>query len=337
MEKIKYLLVLIVFLIAGCGSSKNEDEKVLLFAGYSAAREAFKKVIPVFEVDWFEKTGQRVQVKQSYSSSGTQSRAIVAGFEADVAALAVEVDIERLVQEKLVLNKWKKNWGGMVTKSAVVFVVRQGNPLEIKQWSDLLNEGVELLMPNPKTSGGAQWNVLSAYGAALKGKVSGYATTSEGGKDFLKDLIAQVTVMDKGARESIINYEFGAGNVAVTYESEALVGREKGETYEVVVPSSSVIVENPVAVVDVYADKHGVRSIADGFVQFLFSEKAQRLFAETGFRPVRPEVENEFKNQFPFIPDYWQISYLGSWDKVMKGFFGTNGVYTLAVEEVRNK
>lgn len=324
-------------MFVGCGSFTNKNEKVLLFASYSAAREVFKKIIPEFEKEWFEKTGERVVVKQSFASSGTQSRAIVAGFEADIAALAIEPDMERLVQEGLITHPWKDFYGGMISHSVVVFAVRKGNPLGVKQWADLLNPKVELLMPNPKTSGGAQWNVLSAYGSVLKGAVSGVATTPEGGKQFLMNLIQRITVMDKGARESIINFEFGAGNVAVTYESEALGGIEKGQEYEIVFPRSSVIVENPVAVVDKYAKKHGVEKEANAFVQFLFSKKAQQIFAQTGFRPILPEVANEYQEKFPFVSDFWPLSYLGSWDKVMLDFFSPQGIYTQAVEEIRNR
>jgi len=320
----------------GCARSSQEGGKVtLLLAGYSAAREAFGEVIPAFQKHWYEKTGQNVVVKQSYSSSGAQSRAIAAGFPADVAALAVAGDIDRLVKEGLVQPDWKDQYGGMVTRSVVIFAVREGNPHGIKEWEDLAQKEIELLMPNPKTSGGAQWNILSAYGAALHGKVPGYPQNKKGGKAFLVDLLSKVTVMDKGARESIINFEFGAGDVAVTYESEALIGRAHGEKYEVVIPRSSVIVENPVAVVSANAKKHGVEEIAQGFVQFLYSEQAQRIFARSGFRPVNKVISQEVKNKFPPIADYWSVSSFGNWEKIMKNFFGPKGTYTLAIKEVR--
>jgi len=338
MKKRLNFLLLIPLLVSftGCKVSSEKEEKVtLLFAGYGAARDAFKKVIPLFQKEWLEQTGQSVQIKQSYASSGTQSRAIVAGFQADVAALAVEVDIERLVREGLITHEWKRNFGGMVTHSAVVFAVREGNPQQIKQWGDLVSKDIELLMPNPKTSGGAQWNILSAYGAAIKGKVSGYPPSKEGGRDFLVDLLQKVTVMDKGARESILNFEFGAGDVALTYESEALTGIAHGQRYEVVIPQTSIVVENPVAVVDVVAKKHGVLEVAEAFVEFLFTKEAQQIFAQSGFRSVNPQVLNETIKGYPFISDYWKVDTLGGWDKITENFFGPKGIYALALEEVR--
>lgn len=338
MEKIKKLLALILlFSFFGCGSGSKKEEVTLLLSGYSAARESFKEIIPLFQKEWFKRTGQNVTVKQSYASSGTQSRAIVAGFPADVAALAVELDIDRLVREGLVAADWKKRNGGMISHSAVVFAVREGNPHGIRQWEDLVTKEIELLMPNPKTSGGAQWTVLSAYGAAYKGKVRGYAGDAAGGKELLADLISKVTVMDKGARESIINFEFGAGDAAVTYESEVLLGQLHGQKYEYVVPRSSVVIENPVAVVNANAKKHGVEEVAEAFVDFLFTNEAQRIFAETGLRPVRPEVMAEFAQKFPFISDYWPVQMLGEWEELSKQFFGAEGIYTKAVEEVRLK
>lgn len=338
-KKQTFLLILSVLLaFAGCSetASKTSDKKVtLLLAGYGASRDAFKKVIPAFQKHWLEKTGQNVLVKQSYGSSGTQSRAIVAGFEADVAALAVEIDMDRLVEEKLITHDWKQHFAGMVTHSVVVFAVRQGNPFKIQQWDDLVAREIELLMPNPKTSGGAQWNVLSAYGAAIRGQVPDYPQNKA--EKLLVDLLEHVTVMDKGSRESIINFEFGAGDVAITYESEALVGRAHGQNYEVVVPQSSIIVENPVAVVDVNAKKHGVEVVAHGFVDFLFSQEAQQMFAQSGFRPIRPEVMNEYIDQFPFVSDLWTVSYLGGWEKIQSEFFGPKGIYTRAIKEVRER
>jgi len=183
--------------------------------------------------------------------------------------------------------------------------------------------------------GGAQWNILSAYGAATKGKVAGYPPTEEGGRDFLIDLLQKVTVMDKGARESIINFEFGAGDVALTYESEALTGIAHGQRYEVVIPQSTILVENPVAVVDVVAKKHGVTQVAEAFVDFLFTKEAQHIFAQSGFRSVNPQVLNETIKGYPFISDYWKVDALGGWDNIEENFFGPKGIYALALEAVR--
>ena len=194
-----------------------------------------------------------------YLGSGAQSRAIVEGFEADVAALSLEADINRIEKAGLITQDWKDGpTKGMVSDSVVVFAVRPGNPKGIKDWADLAKPGVQILTPNPKTSGGAMWNILALYGAAKRGFVEGVPANDDAAATaFLTSVLKNVTVMDKGARESITNFEKGVGDVAITYENEVLVGQQGGQDYEMVIPRSTILIENPVAVVDSYADKHG--------------------------------------------------------------------------------
>ena len=199
----------------------------------------------------------------------------------------------------------------MVSDSVVAFAVRKGNPKAIKDWADLAKPGLEVLTPNPKTSGGAQWNILALYGAAKRGFVDGVAKDDDAAAtEFLKAVLKNVTVMDKGARESITNFEKGVGDVAITYENEVLVGQQGGQDYELVIPRSSILIENPVALVDKYVDKHGNRKAAEAFVAFLFTPEAQTIFAEYGLRSVDPKVAKATAAQFPAVEDLFPIELL---------------------------
>jgi len=305
----------------------------LILGAYTTPREAYGKLIPIFKAQWQQEKGQGVTFEESYLGSGAQSRAIVEGFEADVTALSLEADVTRIAQAGLITHDWKNNpTKGIVSTSVVVFAVRKGNPKQIKDWADLAKPGVQILTPNPKTSGGAMWNILALYGAALRGKVDGVPANDEAAASaFLTTVLKNVTVMDKGARESITNFEKGVGDVAITYENEVLVGQQSGQTYEMVIPRSSILIENPVAVVDTYVDKHGTRAAATAFVNFLFTKPAQEIFAQYGLRSVDAEVAKATADRYPPVADLFTIQDLGGWDQATPRFFGENGLYTKAV------
>ena len=305
----------------------------LILGAYTTPREAYGKLIPIFKAQWQQEKGQAVTFEESYLGSGAQSRAIVEGFEADVTALSLEADVTRIAQAGLITHDWKDNpTKGIVSTSVVVFAVRKGNPKQIKDWADLAKPGVQILTPNPKTSGGAMWNILALYGAALRGKVDGVPANDEAAASaFLTTVLKNVTVMDKGARESITNFEKGVGDVAITYENEVLVGQQSGQTYEMVIPRSSILIENPVAVVDTYVDKHGTRAAATAFVNFLFTKPAQEIFAQYGLRSVDAEVAKATADRYPPVADLFTIQDLGGWDQATPRFFGENGLYTKAV------
>jgi sulfate/thiosulfate transport system substrate-binding protein len=314
---------------------KNPDTAVLVLGAYTAPREAYRDIIPLFQDHWKKKTGQEVQVRESYLGSGAQSRAIAGGFEADIAALSLEADITRLVKAGLVTHDWKaKPHRGMVSTSLVVFAVPRGNAKRIKDWADLARPGLSLLMPNPKVSGGAQWNFLAVYGAAQRGQVPGFSSDEAGARSFARAVLQNVSAMDKGARESLITFERGIGDAAITYENEVLLGRRAGLTYERVIPRSTILVENPVAVVDAYADKHGVRDAAEAFVAFLWTLEAQRVFAENGFRPMDPAVARQFRDRYPPVQDLWTVEALGGWNRAGPDFFGPSGIYDQVLEGV---
>jgi sulfate/thiosulfate-binding protein len=324
-------------LIAGCESSNKAGNRVTLtLASYTAPREAYgKAIIPAFQKLWKEKTGQDVEVHESYQGSGAQSRAMLAGFEADIAALSLEADIDKIAEAGLITNNWKaKPNNGIVSTSVVVIAVRSGNPKNIHDWSDLARPGLNVLTPDPKTSGGAQWNINAIYGAALRGFAGVPKDDPTAAAQLLQSIFQNVSIMDKGARESITNFEKGIGDAAITYENEVVTGRKAGQTYEYVIPRSTILIQNPVALVDKYVDQHGVRQVAEAFLNFLWTEQAQRAFAQNGFRPVETLVAKESENSYPKVEDLWTIDFLGGWQKVNNDIYGPQGVYTKMFEEM---
>ena len=330
------LLCLALSSLQGCGQGGNGVNKVTLILGaYTTPREAYgKALIPAFQKYWKEKTGQDVEFQESYQASGAQSRAIIGGFEADIAALSLEGDVDRIAEAGLITHDWKSIPNrGMVSTSIVVIAVRSGNPKNIKDWADLAQPGLNVLTPDPKTSGGAQWNINAMYGAALRGFAGVAKDDKAAAQEFLKSVLRNVSIMDKGARESITTFEKGVGDAAITYENEVLVARQGGQAYDYVVPHSTILIENPVALIDKNVDKHGAREVAEAFVNFLMSQEGQRGFAKYGLRPVVPTaVSAETLAQFPSVPDLWKVDYLGGWKRVTDEIYGPQGVYTKARE-----
>jgi sulfate transport system substrate-binding protein len=223
----------------------------------------------------------------------------------------------------------------MVTRSIVVIGVRKGNPKQIEDWDDLARKGVEVLTPDVRTSGGAMWNVAAIYGAALRGHAGEQQGDKAAAVELLGAILANVKILDKGARESLLNFERGVGDAIITYENEILVGKTKGQDYEYVVPKSTILIENPVAVVGKYADQHGARKLADAFVAFLVTAEAQRAFTQFGLRPVSSEVAAEVATKFPKVPDLFTIQDLGGWPAVQAELFDKRGGYDRALDSSR--
>ncbi|QRN84078.1 sulfate ABC transporter substrate-binding protein [Chloroflexota bacterium] len=338
--KINFKTLLIIAILAvslgACSSVAEEptgDQINLILAAYTTPREAYGEIIPLFQAYWFEETGQQVIFEESYLGSGAQSRAVVEGFEADVIALSLEADVNRIQNAGLITHDWKtaKN-NGIVTTSVVSLAVRESNPKGVSNWADLTQPGLEVLTPNPNTSGGAMWNVLAVYGAALRGQVDGVpGDDPDAAYDFLVQVLQNVSVMDKAARDSILNFEMGIGDLAITYENEILVGRQSGQTYERVIPSSTILIQNPVAVVDASVDEHGTREVAEAFVNFLFTPEAQAIFAKFGLRVVNEDVAAENEAEYPPVEDIFTVDYFGGWDAIMTDIFGEDGIYNQAI------
>jgi sulfate transport system substrate-binding protein len=306
----------------------------LTLGAYSTPREALGEIIPAFKAQWKAQTGQDVTFDESYQGSGAQSRAIIGGFEADVTALSLEGDVDSIVKAGLITHDWRTAPNnGIVTNSVVSFAVRKGNPKNIHDWADLAQPGLEILTPDPKTSGGAQWNILALYGAALRGKITGVPANDEAAATkFLVSVLKNVTALDKDARSSITNFETGVGDVAITYENEVKLGQQRGQDYELVLPSSTILIQAPLAVVDTYVDKHGTRAAAEGFVAYLFSKDAQQIFAKFGFRSIDPSVAQATAADFPAIPDLFNVNdVFGGWKTAKPKYFGDNGIYLQAI------
>jgi sulfate transport system substrate-binding protein len=217
----------------------------------------------------------------------------------------------------------------------VALAVRPGNPKKVKDWEDLTPDTIDVIYPSPKTSGGAMWFVNAIYGAGLK------MTEAKNGKadpvyarDLLKRIQKRVKVMDKSGRESVTTFEKGFGDVLVTYENEALLRQLEGKDFPFILPESTILIENPIAVVDKYVDKHGTREVAEAFVEFVYTKEAQRSFAKYGFRAVDEEVLKEFAQKYPVPPLLFDMSYLGGWDKVSQEIYGTDGIWTKIIEEL---
>jgi sulfate transport system substrate-binding protein len=315
--------------------SHADGPRELILAAYSVPKEAYEtRIIPAFKQYWKEKTGQDVQVRSSYAASGAQARAIIGGFEADVAALSIESDVDQVAKAGLISHDWRKGpHKGIITTSVVAFGVRKGNPKGIKTWEDLTKPGIEVLYPNPKTSGGAMWDIIAIYGAGLKLAPSGtsaetYATA------LVKRVQKNVKVMDKSGRESVTTFERGIGDVIVTYENELLPRIKSGRPYDLVVPAETVEVENPISLVDRNADKHKVRDVAEAFVAFLHTEGAQRAFVDLGFRPM-PDAAGAHGHAGASSPaKLFTIADLGGWNNISTLIFGPQGVWTRAVEDL---
>ena len=341
-----FSLLIIALITTGCASATEAssteapatgDEVKLILAGYTTPREAYSELIPIFQQQWKEETGQDVVFEESYQGSGAQSRAVAEGFEADIVALSLEADVIRLEDAGLITHDWRSQpFGGMVSTSVVAFAVREGNPKGIQDWADLTQPDLEILTPNPKTSGGAMWNILGLYGAVQRGHVTGFSADDAGAQDFLLATLQNVIVMDKSARDSIVNFEKGIGDVAITYENEVFVGRQAGQTYELVLPTSTIQIDNPIAIVDTYADKHGTREVAEAFIKFLFTPEAQQIFAKHGLRSPDPEVAKATSEQYPPIADLFTISHFGGWKEATPTYFGETGIFYQVLEQVQD-
>jgi sulfate transport system substrate-binding protein len=335
---VKWILLTALFVV-GIGEAvrANTDEATLIFAAYTVPKEAYQKeIIPAFQKYWKEKTGQNVKFEESYEASGAQSRAIAAGLEADIAALSLEKDVSRLKDAGLITHDWKNNkYHGFVTNSLAVIVYRPGNPKNISGWEDLAKQDVDVIYPSPKTSGGAMWAVNAIYGAGLK-----MSEVKTGKKDFayaqqlLKSVQKRVKVMDKSGRLSVTTFENGIGDALVTYEDEALLRQKQGKEFPFIAPESTILIENPIALIDKNVDKHQTRKIAEAFIEFAHSKEAQRLFAQYGLRPVNEEVAKEYAAKYP-VPKYlFTINYLGGWNQVENDIYGKNGVWTKIIEQL---
>ncbi|MFT3925458.1 MAG: sulfate ABC transporter substrate-binding protein [Myxococcales bacterium] len=301
----------------------------LLNVSYDPTRELYEEFNKSFADSWKQKSGQTVTVRQSHGGSGKQARAVIDGLEADVVTLALAYDIDALYEQaKLIPQNWQTRLADKSSPytSTIVFVVRKGNPKGIKDWSDLVKKGVEVITPNPKTSGGARWTYLGAWGYSLK-QPGGSDTTA---KDFLKKLYANVKVLDSGARGSTTTFvQNGIGDVLLSWENEAqLILKESGaDKYEVITPSLSILAEPPVTVVDKNVDKHGTREVATAYLQHLYTDAGQELAAKHHYRPRNAAVAAKYEQDFPKLQLFTVDELFGGWQNAQKTHFADNGTF----------
>jgi sulfate transport system substrate-binding protein len=305
--------------VAGAAAAATTSTNLTLVA-YSTPRAAYAQVIPAFQKT---SAGKDVSFTQSYGASGDQSRAVLNGLKADVVAFSLAPDVQRLVKPGIVAANWNKDkYKGMVTDSVVVLSVRQGNPKHIRGWNDLTKPGVDVITPNAFISGGARWNVMAAYGAQIKsGKSPAQAYK------YLVKLYKNVSVQDKSARESLQTFASGKGDVLIGYENEAIFAKKQGVPLDYIVPSSTILIENPIAAVKTSENA----AAAKAFVKFTRSPTAQKLYGDNGYRPVVKSVARQF--HFPKPAKLFKIMAFGGWTKVQKKFFDRQSGLMLKVEQ----
>lgn len=308
-------------------SAHAAAEKTLLNVSYDPTRELYQEFNKAFVKHWQEKTKEAVSIKQSHGGSGKQARSVIDGLEADVVTLALANDINAIAEKaKLLPEDWQKRLAFNSTPytSTIIFLVRKGNPKGIKNWDDLARPGVSVITPNPKTSGGAQWNYLAAweYGKRRFGE--------DKAQNFVRDIYKNVPVLDSGARGSTTTFvERGVGDVFISWENEAFLAlKEYGtDKFEIVVPSLSVLAEPSVAVVDKVVDKRGTRQLAEAYLEYLYSEEGQEIAAKHFYRPTNEKVSKKYIKQFPQIELFKIDDVFGGWKSAHKTHFADGGTF----------
>ena len=309
-------------------TAAHAAEVSLLNVSYDPTRELYQDFNKAFAAHWKAKTGDDLKNKQSHGGSGKQARAVIDGLAADVVTLALAYDIDEIANRGLIAKDWQKRLphNSAPYTSTIVFLVRKGNPKSIKDWSDLARPGIAVITPNPKTSGGARWNHIAAWGYALKQPGGNEKTAQE----FLTKIYKNVPVLDSGARGSTTTFiERGIGDVLVTWENEALLAiKELGpEKVEIVSPSISILAEPPVAVVDKVVDRRGTRKVAEAYLQFLYTDEGQEIAAQNYYRPINEKIAKKYATQYPKLKLFTIEEITGGWDKAQKTHFADGGVF----------
>jgi sulfate/thiosulfate-binding protein len=305
----------------------------LLNVSYDPTRELYRDFDAAFARQWKARTGDTVTVRQSHGGSGKQARAVIDGLPADVVTLALAYDIDAISERGLIAHDWQRRlaYRSAPYTSTIVFLVRKGNPKQIRDWGDLVKPGVAVITPNPKTSGGARWNHLAAWGYALRQPGASEASA----RDFITRLYRNVPVLDSGARGATTTFtERGIGDVLLAWENEALLAvRELGpDKFDIVAPSVSILAEPPVAVVDKVVDKRGTRQVATAYLDYLYSDEGQKLIAKHYYRPAVPRFAAQYAAQFPAVKLFTVDEVAGGWAKAQKTHFADGGVFDQAYQ-----
>lgn len=300
----------------------------LTLVSYAVAKPVFAKIIPEFKKEWKAKTGQDVTFKESYGASGAQSRAIIDGLQADILAQNLQSNVTQLVDKKLVSPNWDKRLPNKAipATSVMVIVARPGNPKNIKTWKDLTRDNVNVILINPKTSGNARWGILAGYGPILKAEGSGKADA------YLKGLVKNVKTMVNNGREATDTFVRNrVGDALITFENEIIFTNDViPKDFPYVAPSPNIQVDFPVTVVDSVVDKKGTRKVAEAFTQFLFTPKAQEIYAQLGYRPFNAQVRKKYARDYQAVPKLFTIADFGGWSQVNKQLFADGALFDVA-------
>lgn len=312
---------------AGCSDSSDEGTVTLTNVSYDPTRELYEAYNEIFAQHWNELTGQEVEITQSHGGSGKQALEVANGLEADVVTLALEYDVNAVRDAGLIEDGWVSEFPNDSSPytSTIVFLVRKGNPKDIHDWDDLIKEDVGIITPNPKTSGGARWNYLAAWGYADRAYGGDEAKT----KEFIKKLYENVLVLDSGARGATTTFvENGQGDVLLAWENEAYLSvKDYPDDYEIITPSVSILAQPSVAVVDKVVDKRGTRDAAEEYLNFLYSDEAQRIAGDNYYRPYNETILNEYADVFDLNVDLVTIADFGGWDDAQSKHFADGGVF----------
>lgn len=324
--------VIAICTLTGCLSSNNSKHSIVNVS-YDPTREFFESYNEIFTKYWKEKTGEELEIIQSHGGSGKQALEVANGLEADVVTLALEYDIDAIQKEGIIEEGWKDEFAhdSAPYTSTIVFLVRKGNPKNIQDWSDLVKDGVGVITPNPKTSGGARWNYLAAWAYAEHA----YPNDEEKIKKFMQKLYENVLVLDSGARGATTSFvENGQGDVLIAWENEAYLSmRDNPEDYEIITPSISILAQPSVAVVDEVVERRGTREVAEEYLNFLYTDEAQRIAGENFYRPTKKAILQEFSDVFDLEVDLVTIQDFGGWDNVQKVHFADGGVFDQIYEK----
>ena len=310
-------------------SAWAQTEVTLLNVSYDPTRELYQEINTGFAAFWQAKAKQKITIKQSHGGSGKQARAVIDGLEADVVTLALAYDIDEIAERaKLLPPNWQSRLphSSSPYTSTIVFLVRKGNPKDIRDWGDVVKPGLAVITPNPKTSGGARWNYLAAWGYALRQNGNNEAKA----RDFVSRLYKNVPVLDSGARGATTTFvERGIGDVLLTWENEAFLAlKELGpDKLQIVAPSVSILAQPPVALVDKVVDKRGTRKAAQAYLEYLYTEKGQEIIARNFYRPVDPKIAARFSTQFPKLTLFTIDEVFGGWHKAQTKHFADGGVF----------
>jgi len=324
----KTILVLLVAIGTMVSAAVGAKDVSLLNVSYDPTRELYKQINNAFAAQWKAQHGDSVTVQMSHGGSGKQARSVVEGLPADVVTLALAYDIEAIADRGLLAKDWQKRLPDDATPytSTIVFLVRKGNPKGIKDWADLVRPGVQVVTPNPKSSGGARWNFLAAWGYALKQP----GGSEDKARAYVKELYKHVPVLDTGARSATNTFaQRGIGDVLIAWENEALLAQRQlgADAVQIVVPSITIVAEPPVAVVDSNVDKHGTRAVAQAYVQFLYSPQGQEIAAKNFYRPRSAEVAARYASQFPATHTFTLAELFGDWRQVQAKFFADGAIF----------